>query len=113
MLDIFACRECHAIYTICRLPQPPTAQPCCQFCGSKFPPSELGEWLAYQHAEPEWTVKAWLTGAAEENVSQPDNPSNNSDQAIELADQTAATGPKTLTTLSSGVRKFAALLASA
>ena len=53
------------IYFITRLPQSPNAPSACEVCGSKFPPCELGEWLTYQRAEPEWTVNEWLTSAPE------------------------------------------------
>src|SRR5690349_1577689 len=62
MPDIFAC-----IYAIYRHRQQPLARPHCQVCSAKFPPSELGEWLSYRRAEPEWTVRQWLR---DENVSQ-------------------------------------------
>jgi hypothetical protein len=65
MRDIFACRECQSIYEITRVSQPPVLTPFCRNCGCKFPPSELGDWLAYERAEPEWTVDAWLRGALE------------------------------------------------
>ena len=65
MRDIFACRECQSIYEITRVSQPPVLPPFCRNCGCKFPPSELGDWLAYERAEPEWTVDAWLRGAPE------------------------------------------------
>jgi hypothetical protein len=65
MRDIFACRECQSIYEITRVSQPPVLTPFCRNCGCKFPPSELGDWLAYERAEPEWTVDAWLRGAPE------------------------------------------------
>jgi hypothetical protein len=83
MPDIFACRECRAVYTIIRLLEPPTAPPRCEVCGSYFPPRELGEWLAYQRAEPEWNVKAWLTDTqhVEPHLSRDDQPEN-SDQPL-------------------------------
>src|SRR5438067_11640966 len=65
MRDIFACRECQSIYEITRVSEPPVLTPFCRNCGCKFPPSELGDWLAYERAEPEWTVDAWLRGAPE------------------------------------------------
>jgi hypothetical protein len=65
MRDIFACHECQSIYEITRVSQPPVPTPFCRNCGCKFPPSELGDWLAYERAEPEWTVDAWLRGAPE------------------------------------------------
>jgi len=99
MSDLFACRKCHAIYVITRLPQPPNAPPSCEVCGSKFPSCELGEWLTYQRAEPEWTVNEWLTSAPEvqENVGQADGLSSNGHQAVaEVEDQTAKTVSKGL-----------------
>jgi hypothetical protein len=109
MSDIFACRDCHAVYSIVRLQKPPTAPSRCEVCGSQFPPMELGEWLAYQHAEPQWTVQAWLTGAPgiDEAITR-DDQSNGSDQAVEVEE---AGGNKVLTMLTGGVRKFAALIA--
>jgi hypothetical protein len=65
MRDIFACRECQSIYEITRVSEPPVLTQFCRNCGCKFPPSELGDWLAYERAEPEWTVDAWLRGAPE------------------------------------------------
>jgi hypothetical protein len=62
MRDIFACSTCHSIYEIARLRLQPAAPPRCQVCSADFPPSELGDWLAYDRAEPEWTVSEWLTG---------------------------------------------------
>lgn len=63
MVDIFACRKCHAVYALTRHQHPPDLAPFCDVCNSAFPPKELGEWLTYQRAEPEDTVKAWLTSA--------------------------------------------------
>jgi hypothetical protein len=60
MRDLFACRDCHAIYAITRRQQPPHLAPSCSNCGCKFPPNELGDWLTYERAEPEWTVGEWL-----------------------------------------------------
>jgi hypothetical protein len=110
MSDIFACRECRAVYTITRLPEPPTAPPHCEVCGSKFPPRELGEWLAYQHAEPEWNVKAWLTDIQhiESDVNPDDQPENSS--LLTTAGQSAVVRAKAFTTLTGGVRKIAALI---
>jgi len=64
MPDIFACRECHAVYTISRQQQPPAAPSRCEICDSTFPPMELGEWLLYQQAESECNVQAWPHGRA-------------------------------------------------
>src|SRR5260370_25782286 len=68
----------------------PNAPPSCEVCGSKFPACELGEWLTYQRAEPEWTVNEWLTGAPEvqKNVVQPDGLSSDGHQTVaEVEDQ--------------------------
>jgi hypothetical protein len=62
MRDVFACSKCHSIYEITRHRQQPLGRPRCQVCQAQFPPSELGDWLSYQRAEPEWTVGEWLTG---------------------------------------------------
>jgi hypothetical protein len=62
MRDIFACNKCLSIYEIKRLPQKPALLQRCQVCFASFPPRELGDWLAYERAEPEWTVAEWLTG---------------------------------------------------
>jgi hypothetical protein len=62
MRDVFACTKCHSIYGITRLQQQPVLPPRCQVCFASFPPSELGDWLAYERAEPEWTVGEWLAG---------------------------------------------------
>lgn len=34
--------------------------PRCQVCFGSLPPSELGDWLAYERAEPETTLGEWL-----------------------------------------------------
>ena len=62
MRDIFACSKCRSIYEITRLKHQPTLPPRCQVCFASFPFSELGDWLVYERAEPEWTVGEWLTG---------------------------------------------------
>jgi hypothetical protein len=62
MQDLFACRQCHAIFAITLVRQAPALPPFCRNCGSRFPPTELGDWLAYERAEPEWTVSEWLRG---------------------------------------------------
>jgi hypothetical protein len=72
MRDIFACSKCLSIYEITRLQQKPTLPPRCQVCFDSFPPSELGEWLGYERAEPEWSVAEWLTGQASQfSVASP------------------------------------------
>jgi hypothetical protein len=60
MRDIFSCLQCHSIYEITRLPEKPVLPPRCQVCTASFPPSELGDWLIYERAEPEWRVAEWL-----------------------------------------------------
>ena len=72
---------------------------------------ELGEWLVYQHAEREWNVQAWLTGAPGIEAPIGDHPPKASDHAGEVEDQSAATTNKVLARLTGGVRKFAALIA--
>jgi hypothetical protein len=62
MRDIFACSKCLSIYEITRLGQKTVLPPRCQVCFDSFPPSELGDWLGYERAEPEWSVAEWLTG---------------------------------------------------
>jgi hypothetical protein len=86
MQDLFACRECHAIYAITRLRQPPALPPFCRNCGCKLPPAELGDWLAYERAEPEWSVDAWLRGSPQvrNDVYLADRPEKDS-PATELA----------------------------
>jgi hypothetical protein len=64
MRDVFACTKCNSIYEITRLQQHPALPPRCQVCFASFPPSELGDWLAYERAEPEWSVGEWLGGRA-------------------------------------------------
>ena len=72
MRDIFACSKCLSIYEITRLTQKPILPPRCQVCFASFPPSELGDWLSYERAEPEWSVAAWLTGQTNRfSVSSP------------------------------------------
>src|SRR5262249_35929121 len=112
MSDIFACRECHAVYSISRQQQPPAAPLGCEICGSTFPPMELGEWLVYQQAEPKWNVQAWLTGAP--GVEAPivsDHQPKGSDHAVEVEDQSAASGNKVLAMLTGPMRQFAGLIA--
>jgi len=60
MHDIFACGKCHSIYEITRHRQQPLKRPHCQVCNAQFPPRELGDWLSYQRAEPEWRLAEWL-----------------------------------------------------
>ena len=112
MPDIFACRECHAVYTISRQQQPPTAPSGCEICGSTFPPMELGEWLVYQQAEPKGNVQAWLTGTpgTEAPIGRDHQPKG-SDQTIELEDQSAASGNRVFAMLTGRVRKIAGLMA--
>jgi hypothetical protein len=62
MRDIFACSKCLSIYEITPVRQKPALPPRCQVCFASFPPSELGDWLSYERAEPEWSVAEWLTG---------------------------------------------------
>lgn len=64
MRDIFACTKCNSIYEITRLQQRPALAPRCQVCFASLPPSELGDWLAYERAEPEWSVGEWFGGRA-------------------------------------------------
>jgi hypothetical protein len=84
MQDLFACRDCHAIYAITRVRQAPISPPFCQNCSCKFPPSELGDWLVYERAEPEWAVDAWLREDLEtsENVRRAEDLSHTTDHAI-------------------------------
>jgi hypothetical protein len=60
MRDVFACGKCNSIYEITRHRQQPLKRPHCQVCHAQFPPRELGEWLSYQRAEPEWKIGEWL-----------------------------------------------------
>jgi hypothetical protein len=72
MRDIFACLQCNSIYEINRHRQQPLARPHCQVCSAKFPPSELGEWLSYRRAEPEWSLSEWLgSNASQFSVPSP------------------------------------------
>jgi hypothetical protein len=66
MRDIFACNNCNSIYEITRLQQRPAAPPRCQVCFASLPTSELGDWLAYERAEQEWSV---ANGSAAELVN--------------------------------------------
>ena len=73
MRDIFACSKCQSIYEITRLPEKPVLLPRCQVCFAIFPPSELGDWLGYERAEPEWSVNEWLSGQASQfSIPSPD-----------------------------------------
>lgn len=58
--DVFACCKCNSIYEITRLQQKPVLPPRCEVCFATFPPYELGDWLVYGRAEPEWSVAEWL-----------------------------------------------------
>jgi hypothetical protein len=60
MRDVFACTKCNSIYEIKRLHQQPFVAPRCQVCFASLPPSELGDWLGYDRAEPEWGIGEWL-----------------------------------------------------
>ena len=60
MCDVFACSKCNSIYEIIRRREKPLVPPRCQVCFTNFPPSELGDWLAYERAEPEWSLNEWL-----------------------------------------------------
>jgi hypothetical protein len=60
MRDVFACTRCRSIYEIIRRREKPLVRPRCEVCFAGFPSSELGDWLAYERAEPEWTVGEWL-----------------------------------------------------
>jgi hypothetical protein len=60
MRDIFACGKCNSIYEITRRREKPLVPPRCHVCFASFPPCELGDWLAYERAEPEWTLGEWL-----------------------------------------------------
>lgn len=64
MRDVFACTKCHSIYEITRVTEKPVLPSRCQVCFAGFPPRELGDWLVYERAEPEWSVAEWLTGQA-------------------------------------------------
>src|SRR5690242_3935067 len=70
MRDVFACSKCQSIYEITRHRQQPLARPRGQVCHAQFPPSELGDWLSYQRAEPEWTIGEWL-GVSANQFSRP------------------------------------------
>lgn len=54
MRDILACNKCNSIYEITRLQQQPALPPRCEVCFASFPPSELGDWVAYGRAKREW-----------------------------------------------------------
>ncbi len=60
MRDIFACNKCNSIYEITRRREKPLVPPRCQVCFESLPPRELGDWLAYERAEPETTLGEWL-----------------------------------------------------
>ncbi len=70
MRDVFACTKCNAIHEITRLQQQPILPPRCQVCFASLPPSEMGDWLAYQRAEPEWSLSEWL-GVEDSQYSVP------------------------------------------
>lgn len=60
MRDVFACTRCNSIYEISRRSQKPIVPPRCQVCFASLPPSEMGDWLAYERAEPEWSLAEWI-----------------------------------------------------
>lgn len=60
MRDVFACTKCNSIYEITKRQEKPLVPPRCQVCFAIFPPSELGDWLVYQRAEPELGLAEWL-----------------------------------------------------
>ena len=115
MQDLFACRECHAIYAISRRLEPPVLPPLCRVCGTKFPPCELGEWLVYHRAEPELNVDEWLRSPPKvpENVSQADDPASKSDRAAAESETKSAEVTAEATPPSDRLRKLAALAARA
>jgi hypothetical protein len=88
MRDIFACLQCHSIYAINRHQQQPLARPRCKVCFANFPPKEMGDWLAYERAEPEWTVREWLSGQDRRfNLPSPDQKlAAMAQRRIEIAD---------------------------
>jgi hypothetical protein len=51
-MDLFTCPKCPAKYAIIRRQVPPTEPPACEACGQKFLPTESGDWLTYQRADP-------------------------------------------------------------
>jgi hypothetical protein len=59
-MDLFACRECNALYAIHHKKAPPTTLPRCEVCRTEFPSTELGEWLDYEKLDAEQRVKDWL-----------------------------------------------------
>jgi hypothetical protein len=84
MQDLFACRECQTIYAVTRVNRAPILPPLCRSCGCKFPPSELGDWLVYEHVDLERTVDAWLREAleTEESVMRAEDAPDKADQAV-------------------------------
>ena len=59
------------MYQITRLRQKPALLPRCQVCFASFPPSELGDWLVYERAEPEWSIAEWLGVVSQFSVPSP------------------------------------------
>jgi hypothetical protein len=51
-MDLFSCPKCKAKYAIIRRQAPPDEPPACDVCPQKFPPTEHGDWLTYQRADP-------------------------------------------------------------
>jgi len=53
-MEFFSCPnpKCKAKYAIIRRQSPPETKPACEACGQKFVPTEHGDWLTYQRADP-------------------------------------------------------------
>jgi hypothetical protein len=51
-MNLFSCQNCQVKYAIIRRGAPPKEPPVCEVCNYKFPPTESGDWLTYQRADP-------------------------------------------------------------
>jgi hypothetical protein len=51
-MNLFSCPKCKTKYAIIRRQSPPPKPPACEVCDEKFIPTEYGDWLTYQRADP-------------------------------------------------------------
>jgi hypothetical protein len=52
VMDLFSCPDCKAKYAIIRRQAPPDEPPVCEACDGPFQPTDGGDWLTYQRADP-------------------------------------------------------------
>jgi hypothetical protein len=51
-MDLFSCPDCKAKHAIIRRQAPPDEPPVCEVCDGPFQPTDGGDWLTYQRADP-------------------------------------------------------------